>query len=170
MTSVEKPCQRNRKELEFSCKITSGEYAKIVFGLFFSENWIFILVPFVVSGCLSLIDIRIFLVSLMLLMVLVPFVMFLLYAYYMLTDSMVWSVTDKRVELSEFGKLTITFDHPKLSPISLDKERVKRLVCYKKCVLLQVEEKRYRLLALPDCGFPGEELRAKFIQALTPEK
>lgn len=152
--------------MEFSCKISTGEYVKIIFSLFFSDNWIFFLFPLLLCACLSVLDVRVFLAVLMVLMVAMPFVMFLLYSYYMLTDSMVWSVSDKSVKLSDDGKLLMTFENPKIPPVSISKADVKRVVCYKKHVLLQVENRKYRLLIFPEEAFGEDAVKARFVEAL----
>ncbi|MGM9869191.1 MAG: hypothetical protein ACI30R_06155 [Sodaliphilus sp.] len=139
---------------------------KIIFSLFFSDNWIFFLFPLLLCACLSVLDVRVFLAVLMLLMVSMPFVMFLLYSYYMLTDSMVWSVTDKSVKLSDDGKLLMTFENPKIPPVSISKAEVKRVICYKKHVLLQVENRKYRLLIFSEKALGEEFGKTRFVQAL----
>ena len=116
-------------------------------------------------ACLSALDVRLFLAVLMVLMVALPFVMFLLYSYYMLTDSMVWSVSDKSVKLSDNGNLKIAFENHKINAVDIAKADVKRVFCYKKYVLFQVESKKYRLLIFPESAFSDEIKKTRFIQA-----
>lgn len=111
--------------MSISCKITSGEYAKAVFSHFFSDNWIFFLFPLLVCGCLSVHDIRILIVSLMVLFVVVPFIMILLYFNYMLTNSMVWSISEKTISLTTDGTLVLEFENPKLRTVTVNKGDVK---------------------------------------------
>ena len=116
-------------------------------------------------ACLSALDVRLFLAVLMVLMVALPFVMFLLYSYYMLTDSMVWSVSDKSVKLSDNGNLKMAFENHKINAVDIDRADVKRVFCYKKYVLFQVESKKYRLLIFPESAFSDEIEKTRFIQA-----
>ena len=115
-------------------------------------------------ACLSALDLRLFLAVLMVLMVALPFVMFLLYSYYMLTDSMVWSVLDKSVKLSDNGNLKIAFENHKINAVDIANADVKRVFCYKNYVLFQVESKKYRLLIFPESAFSDEIEKTRFIQ------
>lgn len=116
-------------------------------------------------ACLSALDVRLFLAVLMVLMVALPFVMFLLYSYYMLTDSMVWSVSDKSVKLSDNGNLKMAFENHKINAVDIANADVKRVFCYKNYVLFQVESKKYRLLIFPESAFSDEIEKTRFIQA-----
>lgn len=154
-------------DLSFSCKINSGEYCKIVFSQFFADNWIFFLFPILVCACLSVFDVRIIIVALMLLFIVVPFVMILLYSYYILTDSMVWSISDKQVTLADDNSMTLEFENPKLRTVKLVRENVKRVFYAKGYILFQVENVKYRFFVIPEKVFSGNEQRDKLISAFS---
>ncbi|MDO4511130.1 MAG: hypothetical protein Q4B68_04845 [Bacteroidales bacterium] len=150
----------------FSCKITSGEYAKIVFARFFGAYWILFAFPLLVCGCLSVLDIRVFIIALMLVFVVIPLVMFFLYSYYMFTDSMVWSISDKQVTLTPGGHLVLDFENPKLSRVVLKREEIKTVERTKTYVLLQCEDSPYRVLVIPVSAFADEGEAERFVGLL----
>lgn len=164
--------RRNKKishllNLSFSCKITSGEYCKIVFSHFLADNWIFFLFPILVCACLSVFDVRIIIVALMLLFIVVPFVMILLYSYYILTDSMIWSISDKKVTLTGDETMILEFENSKLHTVKLSKSRVKRVLYHKGYVLFQVENVKYRFFVIPEDVFDDDLQRDGFMALFT---
>ena len=154
-------------KLSISCKITSGEYAKIVFSHFFSDNWIFLLFPLLVCGCLSILDIRILIVALMLLFVTVPFIMILVYFNYMLTNSMVWSISEKTISLTNENALVLEFENPKLRTVTVNKGEVRNVLHHKHYFLLQIESAKYRFLAIPKSSFKTDSEKQTLIEGVS---
>lgn len=148
--------------LSISCKISSGDYAKIVFAQFLSEYWVFFLFPLLIGGCLSVFDVRFLIVVLMMVFLAVPFVVMWLYFYYMLTDSMIWSVSDKVIALADDRSMVLDFDNPKLQPVMIKSEAIKRSLTYKRYTLLQVEPNRFRFLVIPDSAFSSDIEKGEF--------
>lgn len=103
----------------------------------------------------------------MLLFIVVPFVMILLYSYYILTDSMVWSISDKQVTLADDDSMTLEFENPKLRTVKLVRENVKRVFYAKGYILFQVENVKYRFFVIPEKVFCGNEQRDKLISAFS---
>lgn len=127
-----------------------------MFSQFVSDYWVYFLLPLLVGVCLSVVDLRILIAVLMLVFVAVPFIMLLLYFYYMLTDSMVWSVSEKTITLNSDNSITLEFENPKLHSVQLHADKIIRAFSYKQYTLLQVEENRFRFLVIPDEAFDRE--------------
>lgn len=64
----------------------------------------------------------------MVLFVVVPFIMILLYFNYMLTNSMVWSISEKTISLTTDGTLVLEFENPKLRTVTVNKGDVKKSI------------------------------------------
>ena len=75
----------------------------------------------------------------MVLFVVVPFIMILLYFNYMLTNSMVWSISEKTISLTSDGALVLEFENPKLRTVKVNKGEVKKIHTHKRKILLQIE-------------------------------
>ena len=152
--------------MSISCKISSGEYARILFGIFFSEQWIWFVLPLLLFAALSIVDIRFIIVALMVLFIVIPMVISMLYFNYLLTVETRWSIVDKKIK-AEKGKLFIEFEDGKSSPITIDKEEVSSVIVRSQYLLIELSVRRYQYLVVPVSAFDNKKQQEEFLAALS---
>lgn len=102
----------------------------------------------------------------MVLFVVVPFIMILLYFNYMLTNSMVWSISEKTISLTHEGALVLEFENPKLRTITVNKGEVKRILTHKRKILLEIESSKYRFLVIPESCFKSDAEKQTLLSSI----
>lgn len=102
----------------------------------------------------------------MVLFVVVPFIMILLYFNYMLTNSMVWSISEKTITLTSDGALVLEFENPKLRTVKVNKGEVKKIHTHKRKILLQIESSKYRFLVIPEFCFKSEAEKQTLLSSI----
>lgn len=132
------------------CHITTSEYSRLLFSIFWSDNWFWFVLPIVLFAALGLLDWRYLVVALMTLLVVIPMVMALVYFYYMLTVETRWSIVEKTVSASS-GGLLLDFGQGKSTLVGW--KMVSGLYVKGSYVLVKLNVRRYQYLVLPRAAF-----------------
>jgi len=130
-------------------QVSSSDYMQRVGSLFVADNWLWMVLPVAVCGVLGAwMDVRFWIVALMVLLVVLPMVLALLYFYYGLSPEARWSLMEKEVTIDASG-LTLTFAHPQMQPHTVAWNDVRAVLIKKDCLLLMSPTRRYACLMLP---------------------
>ncbi len=146
----------------------ASRYLSIVTRLFLKRYWWCLALPvlaFVVLAVL-LTDIRFLLVALIVTFAAIPALLPLIYYYYALAPEGRWSVLPHRL-VADVGALTIQFADENMSPITVLGEAIVRRRVSRGCMLLMLDDRRLRFLAVPLTAFDGEQQLRDFITTLT---
>lgn len=146
------------------CHITASEYSKLLFSIFWSNNWFWFVLPVVLFAALGMLDWRYFVVALMALLVVIPMVMALVYFYYMLTVETRWSIVEKTVTASNDG-LLLDFGQGKTALVGW--KMVSGVYAKGSYVLVQLNVRRYQYLVLPRGAFAGQDDICSFARVVT---
>lgn len=125
----------------------------MIFSLILADNWVYLAFPLLLCISLSVLDVRIFIVSLMMILIAVPMAMAIVYFNCMLTKSMVWSVSEKTIIQTEDGSLVLNFENPKIHSARVEKNELKKSFSHHGYMLIKAEERRYSYLVLPEAAF-----------------
>lgn len=125
----------------------------MIFSLILADNWVYLVFPLLLCVSLSVLDVRIFIVSLMMILIAVPMAMAIVYFNYMLTKSMVWSVSEKTIVQADDGSLVLNFENPKIHSVSIEKSALIQAFSHHGYMLINAENRRYSYLVLPEAAF-----------------
>lgn len=89
----------------------------------------------------------------MMILIAVPMAMAIVYFNYMLTKSMVWSVSEKTIMQADDGSLVLNFENPKIHSVSIEKSALKQAFSHHDYMLIKAEQRRYSYLVLPEAAF-----------------
>ncbi len=147
------------------CHIATGDYSRLLFSVFVSENWFWFVLPLALFAALGALDWRYFVVALMVLFIVIPMVMSLVYFNYMLTVETRWSIVDKTITIVSDGLL-----------LEFDQEREQALVKWSDIsglyakgayLLVKLKVRRYQYLVIPVDAFESVDSCREFAKEIS---
>lgn len=132
------------------CHITTSEYSRLLFSIFWSDNWFWFVLPVVLFAALGLLDWRYFVVALMTVLVVIPMVMALIYFNYMLTVETRWSIVEKTVSAGS-GGLLLNFGQGKNTLVGW--KMTSGVYVKGSYVIVKLNVRRYQYLVFPRAAF-----------------
>lgn len=149
----------------------ASRYLAIVTRLFFKRYWWCPALPVVVFVVLAAVfaDSRFLLVALIVAMAVIPAALPLIYYYYALAPEGRWSVLPHRLVADDDG-LTLHFTQDDLKPCVIARSHIVGRRVSRGCMLLMLDNRRLRFLAVPLEAFDGERHLRDFIATLNTHK
>lgn len=144
-------------------KIQHSQYLKKVAKSYFSDNWIYFVLPILMCFSLGAINVNFIIVALMLLFVAAPMVLNLIYFYYMLTVEASWSVTDKVISVDKDGNLTLSFANENRLSKTIKREEIAGVTGDADSVILLFAIRKYTFLVIPYSHFISKDAVADFV-------
>lgn len=93
----------------------------------------------------------------------------LVYYYYALLPEGRWSVLLHRL-VADTGVLTLHFTDENMNPVTIPREAIVQRRVSRGCMLLMLDDRRLRLLAVPLSAFSGEQHLRDFLTTLIPQE
>ena len=132
-----------------NCSVTAGCYMKKLCGLFFADNWLWMLAPVAVCAVLAVwIDVRFVILALMVLFIVLPMILSLLYFYYGFSPEARWSIMEKQADVAPDG-LTLSFTDERMKKHAIRWDDVRYIIEKDDVVMLMLKGRRYTCLMFP---------------------
>ena len=147
--------------------VEASRYLSIVVRLFLRRYWWCFALPVVAFVVLAAVrgDSRFLIVALIVALAAFSATLPLVYYYYALLPEGRWSVLPHRL-VTDTGVLTLHFTDENMNPITIPREAIVRRRVSRGCMLLMLDDRRLRLLAVPLSAFSGEQHLRDFLHEL----
>lgn len=145
--------------------ITATTYNAILRSMYVRRNGVWLALPVVVCLAAGFIDVRFLIAGLLFLVVVMPMVVALIYYNYALVQESRWSILTKEIDFDD-DKLTLRFSHERMSDVALPYSGFESRTVSHSCLILFLDRRRYRFLAIPLSAFNGDEQLLREILAL----
>ena len=141
-----------------TASVAPTAYSKFILRLWFTRNWIWIVLPLCIAASLAFVSIEIALCIIIILAVAIPMVMALVYYSLVLSHYSVYSVTNKSVLLATDG---ISLSFPESTNIKNKKisySDIREVYLKDNLIAIAIKGSNYTFLLLPQESFSQHEI------------
>lgn len=139
-----------------SNNIPATVYNAILRSMYLRRNGVWLVLPFLACFAAGFIDVRFLIAGLLFLVVVMPMAVALIYYNYALVQESRWSILTKEIDFDD-DKLMLRFSHERMRDVVLPYSGFESRTVSHSCLILFLDRRRYRFLAIPFSAFNGDD-------------
>lgn len=158
LSNVANNSQERKENVDpvLECRVDASTYSAILRQKYMRRNWWWMALYALACVTMSFFDVRLMIAGLLLLFVVLPMLLALVYFNYALVQEASWSIMKKTIAVTD-EDMTMVFDHPKMSPVTVKWADYQGYEVTRHCLALDIDRRRYRFLVIPLAAFGSDE-------------